>query len=224
MKPEDWASRMRQVMVQLSSAMTPISFVATSETWAISGGYCINLLRSTADAAELLVKAAMERRGVPADRSHDIAQLAGAFAAQRPEEGALAERMAALNGGSRTHHVAMYEFRPPVVEDMQAALARLAGTLDLLASEIETRDDTMAGQISGLARDATDQAKTWSDPVGSPVTPRQDEGHPAQAAAEAALAGRSALAGAITSFQDRVQRLVEAARPVDDPTDSPPFD
>ena len=224
MKPEDWASRMRQVMVEVDGAITAIGKTASSGTWAISVGYCTSLLRNTADAAELLVKAAMERRGVPADRSHDIAQLAGAFCAQRPEEGALAERMAALNGGSRTHHVAMYEFRPPGAADVQAALARLAATLDLLASEIETRDDTMAGQIPGLARDATDQARTWSDLVSSPVTPRPDEGHPAQAAVEAALAGRSALARAVTSFRGQVQRLVEAAGPDDDPAHPPPFD
>ena len=217
MKPEDWASRMRQVMVQLSSAMSPISFVATSQTWAISGGYCINLLRSTADAAELLVRAAMERRGVPADRSHDSAQLAGAFAAQRPEEGALAERMAALNGGSRAHHVAMYEFRPPHAAEVRAALARLAGTLDLLASEIEIRDDGMAGQIAGLARDGAGQAQAWSDLVNSPVAPRPDEGHPAQAAVEAALAGRPALAGAIASFRGRVQRVADGPAPGDEP-------
>ena len=224
MKPEDWASRMRQVVVQVSSSMTPISFMAASGTWTGSGEDCANLLRNTADAAELLVKAAMERRGVPTDRSHDIVRLAADFAAQRPDESALAERMTALNGTTRRDHVAMYLFSPPEVADVQAALERLAATLDLLASEIEAQADGMAGQIPGLARFAAGRAGMWLDLVHTPVTPRSNEDHPAQAAAEAALGGRSALAGAITSFQGRVQRVVEAAGPVDDPPDPTPFD
>ena len=224
MKPEDWASRMRQVVVQVSSAITPISFMAASGTWTGSGEDCTNLLRNTADAAELLVKAAMECCGVPADRGHDIARLAADFVEQRPGESALAERMTALNGTTRRDHVAMYLFSPPGVADVQAALERLAGTLGLLASEIEAQADDMAGQIPGLARFAAGRAGMWLDLLHTPVAPRADEGDPAQLAAETALAGRSALAGAITSFQGRMRRLVEAARPVDDPPDKTPSD
>ena len=132
----------------------------------------------------------MERRGGPADRSHDIAQVEGAFCAYQLEEGALTERMVAMNGGSRTHHVAMYEFRPPGVADVQSALAQLTGTLDFLTSEVETRNDGAARQITVVVRDG-DRAKTWSELVSPPVWPKPSEGHPAQAAAEAALAGRS---------------------------------
>ncbi len=207
--PEDWASRMRLVMVKVHAALTPIDAMAGSGTWAVSGGHCSVLLQTTADAAELLVKAAIERRGVPADRSHDIAGLAAEFAAQRPNEHALARRMAALNGDSRGHHVAMYEFRPPAVPDVEAAIRRLAGTLDLWASEIEPGTDGMAAQLPGLARIAADQAAAWPSLLSSQVKPKTDEGHPAQAAVEAALEGRRALADAIASFRDGMQRVVD---------------
>ena len=207
MKPEDWASRMRQVVVKVDVAITAIGKTASSETWAISGGDCIILLQNSADAAELLVKAAMERRGVPADRSHDIAGLAADFVTQRPGEGELVKRMAVLNGGSRAHHVAMYEFQPPDPADVQAALARLAGTLELLASEIETQDDGMAGQSPDLARDAGGRAGTWPGLMSTPVTPKPDDGHPVQTAAEAVLEGRPALTGAIASFLGRIRRV-----------------
>ena len=89
MNPEDWAYRMGLVVTTVDAAITPILKIAQRPLWAGSGGNCSHLLRNSADAAELLVKAAMERRGVPADRSHDIARLVAAFAAQRPDEGAL---------------------------------------------------------------------------------------------------------------------------------------
>ena len=207
--PEDWASRMRLVVVKVHAALAPICAMAGSGTWAVSGGYCSVLLQVTADAAELLVKAAIERRGVPADRSHDIAGLAAEFAAQRPNEHALAQRMAALNGDSRGHHVAMHEFRPPVVPDVEAAVGRLAGTLDLWASEIEPGTDGMAAQLSGLAHIAADQAAAWPGQLSAQVKPKTDEGHPTQAAVEAALEGRPVLAEAIASFRDRMQRVVD---------------
>ncbi len=207
MNPEDWAGRMRQAVTTLSFAIASVSRIAERPLWAGSGEDCSHLLRNTADAAELLVKAAMERRGVPADLSHDIARLAGAFAAQRPEESELAERMAALNGTSRTDHMAMYRFSPPDVADVQAAVMRLAGTLDLWAFEIEEREDGMAGQIPELARVAAFDMAAWSDHVSTPVTPKADESHPARAAAEAALEGRAILADAVASFRDRMRGL-----------------
>ena len=214
-KPEDWAGRMRQAVTTLSFAFASVGRIAERPLWAGSGEDCSHLLRNTADAAELLVKTAMERRGVAADRSHDIAQLADAFAAQRPDESALAERMAALNGGSRRDHMAMYRFSPPDVPEVQAAVVRLAGTLDLLAFEIEERDDGMAGQISELARVAAFDMAAWPDHVSTPVTPKSDVGHPARAVAGAALEGRPALAEAIASFRDRMRGLIDRENPLD---------
>ena len=208
MNPEDWASRMRLVVVKIHAAFTPLDAIAASNTWIGSGEYCNGLLQASADAAELLVKATMERRGVPADRSHDVAGLAAAFAAQRQDQSALAERMAALNGGSRAHHMAMYEFRSPDVAEVKGALTRLAGTIDLWASEIERRNDGMTAHIAELARFATGQVNAWLGLLRAPVTPRPDEPGLGQAAAEAALAGRPALAEAAVSFRERVQRVM----------------
>jgi len=118
--------------------------------------------------------------------------------------------MAALDGVRRRHHVAMYRFRPPEVRDVEAAVRRLVGTLDLWASEIETRDEDMAGQLAELAQIAADQAAAWSGRVRTPVTPRADEPGPARAAGEAALAGLPALANAIASFRDRVQQVADS--------------
>ncbi len=207
--PEHWAGRMRLVLVKVHAALTPIDAMARSGTWTVSGGHCSILVQAIADAAELLVKAAIERRGVPADRSHDIAGLASEFGAQRPNDSVLAQRMAALNGDSREHHLAMYEFRPPAVPDVKAAVRRLAGTLDFWASEIEPGTDGMAAQLPGLARIAVDQAAVWPGLLGAQVKHKADEGDPAQAAAEAALDLRPVLSEAIASFQDRMRRAVD---------------
>ncbi len=205
---EDWVRRMALVITKVHFALVSLSAMAESETWDGSGVDSTNLLQNSADAAELLVKAAIERRGVPADRSHDIAGLAARFAAERPGQSALAQRMAALNGKSRPHHTAMYEFRTPEPPDVRTAVRRLGGTLDLWASEIETTDDDMAAQLTGLARFAVGRAGTWPDFVDMRVQPKTDVGNPAQAAAEAALDCRPVLAEAIESFRDRVQQVL----------------
>ena len=221
---EDWARRMELVMVKVHYALASLPTMSASRTWAAGGGDCINLLQNSADAAELLVKAVIERRGVPADRSHDIAGLAARFAAERPGQTALTRQMAALNGKSRPHHTAMYEFRLPEPSDVRTAVRRLGGTLDLWASEIETADDDMAAQLTGLALSAADRAGTWPDFVDVRVQPKADVGHPAQAAAEAALEGRTVIAEAIASFRDRIQQVLEGPAPSEDLPSSSPFD
>ncbi|GEM_PF-3461697 len=200
---------MRLAVAKGGAAITPIENVANSAIWMNSAAHCSSLLQATADAAELLVRAVIERRGLPADRSHDVAELAAEFGAQRPGETELVERIAALNGASRRHHVEMYRFRPPDVSNVKAAVRRLLGTLDLWASVVETGDDDMVGQQAGLARMAARQGVSWSDRACAPVRPKSDEAGPAQAAGEAALADRSALTDAIALFRDRMRRVLD---------------
>ena len=221
---DDWAWRMQLVIAKVHYALASLAAMAQSETWYGSGVDSTNLLQNSADAAELLVKAAIERRGVPADRSHDIAGLAARFATERPGQTALAQRMAALNGKSRPHHMAMYEFRLPEPSGVRTAVRRLGGTLDLWASEIETADDDMAAQLTGLARSAADRAGRWPDFVNVRTEPKTDVGNPAQAAAEAALDCQPVLAEAIASFRDRVQRALEVPAPGEDLPSPSPFD
>ena len=221
---EDWARRMQQVIAKVHYALASLPAMAASETWDGSGVDSTNLLQNSADAAELLVKAAIERRGVPADRSHDIAGLAARFAAERPGQSALARQMAALNGRSRPHHTAMYEFQLPEPSDVRTAVRRLGGTLDLWASEIERADDDMAPELTALVRFAAHRAGTWPAFVDVRAQPKADVGHPAQAAAETALEGRPVLAEAIASFRDRIQHALEGSAPGDDLPSPSPFD
>ena len=221
---EDWARRMELVIAKLHAAITSIEDMSASRTWAGSAANCIMLLQNSAKAAELLVKATMERRGVPADRSHDIAELAAAFSTQRPDDTALANRMAALNSMTRSHHIAMYDFQPPEGPDVSAAIRRLAGTLDLWASEVETTGDDMAAYLVRLAQSGADHAGRWLDLVRAPLTPKMDEDDAAQASVEAALEGRPLLAEAIASFRDRTQQVLEGPAPREDLPSPSPFD
>ncbi len=208
--PQDWTYRMEMVWQKADVAIGLLGRITDANGWRQCAAQCGMLVEATADAAERLVKAAIERRGVSADRSHDIAELAAEFGARRPEESALVEQMAALDGVSHRQYVATYRFRPPEVRDVEAAVTRLSGTLDLWASEIETRDDDMAEQLAELAQIAADQAAAWSSRVHTPVKPKADEPGPAQAAGEAALAGLPALANAIASFRDRVRQVADS--------------
>ena len=60
--------------------------------------------------------------------------------------------------------------------------------------------------------------------MSKPVTPRPDDGHPAQSAAEAVLVGRTELAEAIASFRERVRRVIDGPAPGDDLPSPTPFD
>ena len=221
---EDWARRMELVLAKVHAGITSIEAMSASRTWAAGVGDCTNFLQSSANAAELLVKAAIERRGMPADRSHDIARLAVEFGARRPDESALGQRMAALNGESRAHHIAMYEFQPPEGPDVRAAIRRLAGTLDLWASEVETTGDEMAAHLDRLVQSGADRAGTWTGLVSAPINPKTDEDQAAQASVEAALTLRPDLAEAIASFRNRMRRVLDGPALADDQPSPSPFD
>ena len=211
--PEDWALRMNLALIKLDTAITQIKKIAASRTWADSAANSIMLLQNSANAAELLVKATMERRSVPADRSHDITELAAAFSTQRPDDTALAKRMAALNSTIRSHHIAMYEFRPPEGPDVSAAIRRLAGTLDLWASEVETTGGDMTAHLARLAQSGVDHAGRWPDLVRAPVNPKMDEDQAAQASVEAVLEGRADLIEAIALFLERTRHVLNGPGP-----------
>ena len=130
--------------------------------------------------------------------------------------------MAALNGDSRAHHMTMYEFRPPEVPDVKASVGRLAGTLDLWVLEVETGEDDVAGQVPGLVRIAAVDMAAWHGLVCTPVTPKPDDGHAAQASGEAVLALRPQFAEAIAAFQDRIRRVIEGPQPGEERPDSSP--
>ena len=211
--PEDWTRRMELAWEKADAAIRLISRMAEAVQWRRCALHCSSFLEASANAAEFMVKAAMERRGVSADRTHDVAKLASAFAMQRPDERALAERMADLNGDSRTHHMTMYDFRLPEATDVQACVRRLAGTLDLWVSEVETEDGNMARQVPGLVRIAAGDMAAWPGLMNTQVTPKTDQGHAAQTSAEAALALRPELAEAIAAIRDRIRQVIEGPEP-----------
>ena len=146
MNPGDWACRMKQVVQKIDAAITQIGKLAERPLWADSGAHCSHMIEATADAVELSGQGGHGAPEVcPQTAAVTIAGLAAEFCAQRPDESALAQRIAALNGDNRACLAATHEFRPPPVPDMRFAVRRVAGTLDLWAFEIEKRDDGMAG-------------------------------------------------------------------------------
>lgn len=212
------------VLTKLDTAIAQIERIAASRTWTGCAANCIMLLQESADAAGLLVRAAMERRGVPADRSHDVAELAAAFSAQRPGENALAQRMSDLNSTTRSHHIALYEFRPPKPSDTRAAVQRLAGAIDLWVSEIETTGDAMTARLAGLARSAADRAEPWPRLLSASLAPKTDNDRPSRASADAVLAMRPELSRAIALFWDRIRQVLDGSAPGDGLPTPSPFD
>ena len=211
--PEDWKSRMSTVLSKLDFAFQAIGRFASAVSWDECDPHCENFLETASDAAELLVKAAIERRGVSADRHHDIAKLADAFAKVKPEETALAERLASLNGSSRGHHTAMYYLLGASSRnDMTAAVRRLCGSLELWADEVQQDlNDGKSKMLPVLARSAGSEADNWMGWLLEPVTPKDDSENRYREPAEAALAGRKGLERAVRQFAQRMRAAAASA-------------
>ena len=208
MNPEDWKSRMRKVLSRLDAAVTQIERIATAATWDDCAAHCGDLLRDSANAAELLVKAAMERRGVAVDRVHDIDRLARAFAKERPHESELSKHLAALNGGSRSDHLAIYDDAPPSAAEVRRALRRTHGVLALWADEATASlDDEMTAAAPVLAAAARRYALRWQLYVESALVPKTAGDSDSREAAEAALDECPELLLNLKAFRNRLAEL-----------------
>ncbi len=115
----------------------------------------VRFIAHSADAAELLAKAALMRRGVTPEKVHDVSSLAGQLRAERPgdaEAAALAEKLRRLNGETKTLHIAVYHGDVDACDGLRA-VRRIGGVLDLWADELAA---VLAGgdaRLSELAED-----------------------------------------------------------------------
>ncbi len=222
LNPESWQDRMATVLRQLNLAMTPIGEVLGEPSWSRCLGDCSDLMQISSNAAELLVKAAMERRGVAADHTHDVGKLARDFQRVRSGEEELARRMSALNGKSRQHHMALYGDDRVELEDVTLAVDRMCGVLALWADEINpSHADRMSGMSGELASRADEYLGKWLAAVRADVVAKPDEGSLAQEAASAVVDGRRQIEEALTEFRDQVQRYTPAPPTVPTPTEDP---
>ncbi len=222
LNPEDWQNRMITVLGELKSAMRSVGDVLTAPTWGWCLPDCSRLMRQSSNAAELLVKAAMERRGVAADHTHDVGKLARDFLRVRPGEEELARRMSALNGRSRLHHLALYDPGNVRLADVNLAVDRLCGVLELWADEIDpSHSDRMSGMSGEFSIRACDYLDDWHAMVRSDIVAKPDDGGLAQEAASAVVDGRRQIEQALANFRDQVQQYVPAPPTVPAPSQEP---
>ena len=223
LNPEDWNSRMTAVLTQLNLAMVPIREVLAAPTWGIGLAFCSDLMRISSNAAELLVKAAMERRGVAADHTtHKIDALAQDFLRARPGEMELARQMSALNGKSRQHHLALYDLGEFSSADVTLAVDRLCGVLELWADEISpSHADGMGGMTDDLSRLIDYRLDDWLATTRSDAVAKPDDDGLAKEAAGAVVNCRQRLEEALTNFRDQVRQYVPAPPTVPTPKEEP---
>ena len=200
MKPQDWQRRMEQVLTQMNISILSIREIAIAEEWKWSHAFCNDLLRTSSNAAELLVKAVLERRGVAADRTHDIAILASTFRNAKPELPELADQLAALNGDSRRDHLALYDMGEITIAMALRGITRLCRTLNLWTTEVTIDplnteiSENMIPQANELARRAIHTClDSWQHLLQMPVTPKTDTDSGMKAVSEAILTSRSEL-------------------------------
>ena len=212
MEPKDWHNRMNIIQKHTRDTIYQYQDIAEETTWTRCAPCCRAFVGIGSDAAEMLVKAMMERRGVRADMSHDIIALAQSFAAARPEEQELTQRMKALNGDSNKDHQANYADKSLSPDDCSRALSRLTGTLALLAHEIEdTVNNDPRFAARQIAEEISNDIKRWNRMLDAPMTPKPDEISLACLAAQALLDGRETVRVAITDLEKRLSHLCAGA-------------
>ncbi len=211
LNPEDWQARMFTVLGEFTLAMTPIGEVLTASAWGWCLSDCSRLMRISSNAAELLVKAAMERRGVAADHTHDIGRLARGFLRARPGEVRLAERMSALNGKSHQHHLTLYGGDEFELADVTQAVDRLCGVLTLWADEINpSHADRMSNMAGELASRASVYQDKWLAAIRMDVVAKPDEGSLEQELASAVVDRRQQIEQAVIGFRNQVRQYAPA--------------
>ena len=104
-----------------------------SEDWDIAPGRADDFVASTADAAELLVKAVMGRHGIDAYAVHSLDTLADQT--RKAGHEALAENFLRMNGATRADHVARY--KGATGESLAHAIARLSAVLEFMRTELD---------------------------------------------------------------------------------------
>ena len=222
MNPDDWRTRVTTALAELSLAMVPIGKVLAAPSWNMCPVHCRSLMRISSTAAELLVKAAMERRGVAADHTHDIGRLARDFLRARPSEEELSARMSSLNGKSHRHHLALYVGNTVEMADVTQAVDRLCGVLTLWADEINPshadRMSNMAGELAGWAADYHDE---WLATIRADVVAKPDDGSLAQEVASVVVDGRQQIEKALTGFFDQMQRYAPSPPTAPEPVEEP---
>ncbi len=225
LNPEDWQNRMITVLTQLNLAMVPIRELLAAPTWGIGLAFCSDLMRISSNAAELLVKAAMERRGVAADHTHKIDLLAQDFLRARPGEDELARRMSALNGKSRQHHLSLYDSGKVSLADVTLAVDRLCGVLALWADEVNpSHADGMGGMTDDMNRLINYRLDDWLATTRSNAVAKPDDGRLANEAASAVVNCRQQLEKALVGFRDQIQRYAPAPPAAPKPVEeSDPF-
>ncbi len=112
--------------------------------------------------------------------------------------------MAALNGKSQSHHIAVYgdEYDP---EDFQTSVRRLVKTISLWSDEVADGSDAMSGQMNELAESALDGLGAWRQAVLTPEKEKSDEGNDVQDAASIILSIRPDAKSAISAFEERMR-------------------
>ena len=211
LNPEDWQTRMSKVLTQLNLATIPIGQVLAAPGWDECLVYCSDLMRISSNAAELLARAVMERRGVAADHTHDTDRLARDFLRARPGEEMLARRLSVLNGKSHQHHLALDDEINVELADVTLAVDRFCGALALWADEINpSHDDRMSGMTGKLASRTNIVRSEWLVRIRAGVVAKPDEDSQVQAAASAVIDRCGQIEQALTGFCNQVQKYVPA--------------
>ena len=212
LKPEKFEQRMNSTLDSLESAINQFTVLCVEETWPYCLTPCNKFLKESANAAEFLIKAIIERRGVPADKTHNILSLVSSFAETHPNQTELIRRMEALNGYSKIDNQAPYGDVDANPESYHNAVQRIIRTIDLWVSELKANPDgkTMAGIISDLARRGSSKSIRWMNELATPLQAKSDDGgSTAMHCTQAILDRRDDLRQSVGDFEARLSALMQ---------------
>ncbi len=160
-----WKSNMGQALDDVHAAAASLDRVAWKEALDEAARACGRFVSCSADSAEFLGKAALVRRLVQPESTHNLDRLAKELENARPEHAAMAARLRELNGDTSRHHLGPYAEVEVKPGDCIRAGTRLAATLALWIDEIEgvfanatLEDPALEAVAHALTREASSAA------------------------------------------------------------------
>ena len=210
---KSWKSDMGQALINARAAAASLASGVGLTDLDAAAGECDAFVSHSAASAEFLGKAALVRRLVETEPTHDINRLARRLERRRPEHADAAARLRELDGDIVRHHLGPYAEVEVTAGDCTRAGTRLAGSLALWVDEIEeTLDDAaLAESARNLMQTAVEISPQIVEFLSKASKPEYLEekggGGRSGEIVHAALAMVPTLLSAVGRFAERVKAL-----------------
>ena len=207
-----WESAMSQALSHARAAAASLDSVAWLTGLKAAAVECGAFVAHSAALAEFLGKAALVRRLVEAESTHDLSRLAQRLERKRPDQADTAARLRELDGDTSRHHLGPYPEVEVTAGDCARAGDRLTASLALWVDEIEEAldDAALAEAAQELIQTAVETSPRIAEFLAQASRPEgrgKGADRESREVVDTAMATVPALLSAVGRFTERVKIL-----------------